>query len=56
MNISKDDVIDISKTINVTLTDEQIDKVLEMYPSEQDNDTSGTWDLVIENCIYQIIN
>lgn len=54
--ITKQDVINVANSINVTLTDEQINTVLEMYPSEQEADPSGTWDLVIEHCIYQTIN
>jgi hypothetical protein len=49
--INKTDVISIATAINKTLTNEQIEKVLELYPSEQENDPTGTWNLVIEHCI-----
>ena len=54
--LSKEDVLQVAKSINVTLTDEQITEVLKIYPAEQEQDPTGTWNLVIENCIYQIIN
>jgi ribosomal protein S16 len=49
--INKTDVENVAKSINKTLTNAQIEQVLELYPSEQENDPSGTWDLVIEHCI-----
>ena len=55
MTITKDDVISVANNISVSLNEEQINQVMEMYDSEERNDTTGTWDLIIENCIYQII-
>jgi hypothetical protein len=49
------DVKFIAASINKTLTEEQINEVLEMYPTEQESDPTGTWNLVIENCIYQVL-
>lgn len=53
--IVSDDVINVAMQINKTLTPYQIAEVLTRYPSEQDNDSSATWDLVIEKCIYDVI-
>ena len=33
-----------------------IDEVLAQYPNEQDNDPTATWNLVVENCIYNVDN
>ena len=52
--ISAADVRTIAKSINKSLTDKEVDEVLKMYPSEQKNDPSATWDLVIEECIYNV--
>lgn len=55
MCITKNDVINVAKTISVTLTENQINQVLNMYNDEENNDPTGTWNLIVENCIYQII-
>jgi hypothetical protein len=55
MTIQKEDVINVAIGINKTLTEEQINQVLEMYPTEQDRYPTDTWNLVIENSIYQIL-
>jgi len=53
--ISNSDVKFVAASINKTLTEKQINEVLDMYPSEQESDSSATWNLVIEECIYQVI-
>jgi len=54
--IEKIDVEHVAHSLNKKLTEKQINEVLEMYPAEQDNDPTTSWDLVIENCIYQILD
>jgi hypothetical protein len=54
--IEKIDVEHVAHSLNKKLTEKQINEVLEMYPAEQDNDPTASWDLVIENCIYQILD
>lgn len=54
--LTKEDVIEVASSIGVTLTDDQIDEVLEMYPSEQRNDPTGTWELIIEHCIDMVLD
>ena len=54
--ITRLDVLNVAKSISIDLTESDIDEVLTQYPSEQDNDPTATWDLVIENCIYNINN
>ena len=50
------DVKFIADRLSITLTEKQIDEVLEMYPFEQEQDRGATWDLVIEQCIYNVLN
>ena len=54
--ITRLDVIEVANQIGKTLTESDIDEVLAIYPSEQDNDPTATWNLVIENCIYNVVN
>ena len=56
VNLVKEDVQSVANSINVVLTDEQIVEVLRMYPYDQKLDPTATWDLVIENIIYTLIN
>lgn len=55
-NIDREDVIMLATRMSLTLTEEQVNKVLHMYPHEEECDPSGTWDLIVENCIHQVIN
>ena len=54
--ICSDDVKNVASSIKKTLTDEQINEVLSMYDFEQSQDPTATWNLVVENCIYQVID
>ncbi len=55
MLITKEDVISVSNDIGISLNEEQINQVLEMYESEENNDPTGTWNLIIENCIINLV-
>ena len=54
--IDKEDVLNVAQSINKELTEEQVTKVLHMYPHEEECDATGTWNLIVEHCIYQVIN
>ena len=54
--ITRLDVIEVGNQIGKCLSESDIDEVLAIYPNEQDNDPTATWNLVIENCIYNVIN
>lgn len=54
--ITRIDVIEVANQIGKSLTESDIDEVLAQYPNEQDNDPTATWNLVIENCIYNVDN
>jgi hypothetical protein len=50
--IIEEDVASVAKSIGITLSDEDCGRVLELYPTWQESDPTGTWNLVIENIIY----
>lgn len=52
--IQIEDVKMVAVQINKTLTDEQINEVLERYDFEQKQDDEATWDLVVEKIIYDL--
>ena len=52
--ITKQNVIEVADSISIKLTDDQINEVIEMYPFDQEQDPTATWDLVVENIIYSI--
>lgn len=54
--ITRIDVIEVANQIGKSLTESDIDEVLAIYPNEQDNDPTATWNLVVENCIYNVEN
>jgi hypothetical protein len=54
--ITRIDVIEVANQIGKSLTESDIDEVLAQYPNEQDNDPTATWNLVVENCIYNVEN
>ena len=43
------------KVFKRKITNAQARKVLELYPSEQDADPGGTWDLVIEYILHDVM-
>lgn len=55
-NISREDVLIVGHSINKKLTEEQVNKVLHMYPHEEECDPTGTWNLIVEHCIHQVLN
>lgn len=52
--IDRQSVIDIATSIDQTLTDEEILWVILSYEDAQRQDPTGTWNLVVEDLIYQI--
>ena len=55
-NIDRVDVISIAEDLNIKITEEQIQAVLDMYNFEEECDPHATWDLIVEHCIQQVIN
>ena len=52
--ITAEDVKGVADFIGKTLTQEQTDEVLKLYPGEQEGDPSAEWYLVVEKIIYDI--
>lgn len=55
-NIGRTDVLVVANSINKQLTEEQVNKVILMYPHEEECDPTGTWNLIVEDCIYSILD
>ena len=57
MNITKTDVISVAFQIGTPyLTEEQIDKIVAEYEVNQKQDPTATWNLVVEQQIYNSLN
>ena len=54
MEIAKEDVYKIANSLSIGITDEQVKQVLELYPIAAKEDTTATWDLIVENLIYNL--
>lgn len=52
--IEADDVKSVADSLGMALTQEQIDSVVKLYESEQDDDPSAEWYLVVEKIIYDV--
>ena len=52
--IIEEDVIDVAKSLNMTVTPEQIDWVLDCYEDSQRQDPTAEWNLVVEDLLYQL--
>ena len=53
--ISSSDVIDVATRLGMNPTLGQIREVLKQFNDEADNDPTATWDLIVENILYNII-
>ncbi len=54
--ITKEDVVQVATSIKQVLTEQEITEAIERYPFEQEEDPSGTWNLVIEKIVYDLIS
>jgi hypothetical protein len=54
VEIAKEDVYKVANSLSIRITEEQVKQVLELYPIEAKEDTTATWDLIIENLIYNL--
>ena len=53
MEIQKEDVLKVAYDLKKNLTEKQIQYVLDNYESSADADPTGTWDLIVEQLIYE---
>jgi|WetSurSiteA1Bulk_404760.scaffolds.fasta_scaffold266718_2 hypothetical protein len=55
--VTEQDVYDVADRIHArALTDEEVEWILFCYEDAQRQDPTGSWNLVVENLIYTIIN
>lgn len=54
--VSKEDVLQVATTLKKELTEKEIQNVIELYPSYQDQDPTGNWSTSVEDAIYQVID
>jgi hypothetical protein len=52
--ITAQDVAQVAIDLKMDITIGQVNQVLEMYDDEADNDPTATWDLIVENCLYNL--
>jgi hypothetical protein len=53
--VTREDIIDVANSIGITLTEAEINWALLCYEDAQRQDPSGTWNLVVEDLIYQAV-
>jgi hypothetical protein len=49
------DVESVAKSINQTLTEAEIKECLERYDGAEEQDPTATWNLIMEEVIYQVV-
>jgi len=54
--LNKSDVIGVADSIGKVLSVDEINQIIEGHSDECKNDPTGTWDLVVEEQIYTIVN
>ncbi len=52
--ISIADIKTVSNVLKMDLTPLEIDKILSIYDAEEENDPTASWELIVENCIYNV--
>ena len=53
--ITKEDVIRVAKDIQISPTDKIVEKIIEEYPDWEISDPTSTWDLIVENMLYNYL-
>jgi len=52
--ISKQDIINVATSINKSVSESQINWILENYNSHQKENPQTNWSLIVENMLYQL--
>jgi hypothetical protein len=52
--ISKQDIINVAKSINKSVSESQINWILENYNSHKKEDPETIWTLIVENMLYAL--
>lgn len=53
--ISKEDILFVAGTVGMKLTKEQIQEVLNMYEAEVYGTEGSSWELIVENILYKVL-
>lgn len=53
--VTKEDIIEVAKSLGITLTETELNWVLLCYEDAQRQDPSGTWNLVVEDLCQQAV-
>jgi hypothetical protein len=54
--ITVDDVVRLAMELKLNPSIGEINEVLKYYDSEADNDPTATWDLIVENLLYNCVS
>jgi len=54
--IQKEDVVQVATSIKQVLTEQEIAEAIERYPFAEEQDPTGTWNLILEQVIYELID
>ncbi len=53
--ITKEDVLQVAEQLGMKPTEEQIQQVINEYAGACEKDPTGTWDLIVEQQLYEIL-
>lgn len=54
--VTKGDIVNVATSIHVVLTEKEIEWALLCYEDAQRQDPTGSWNLVVEDLVYQAVN
>lgn len=52
--IGREDVLKVANDLGFLISEKQVNQVLERYPSAEDEDPGGTWNLIVEQILYEM--
>ena len=55
MDIVIADIKDVAKALDIKITIDQAMEVLKRYPEAQQEDPQATWNLVVEDLVYRLL-
>lgn len=55
-NITPIDVKIVAQKLRLSLSDEEINVVMHRYNEEEECDPTAYWAIIVENCIYNVVN
>ena len=53
--VTKEDVLQVASSLKMYPTDEQIQTVIDRYPEGCEQDPTGTWNLIVEQLLYETL-